>query len=81
MITHKMTFDQKIDNLQNQLDVMHREDMSFKGYVHRQFKVIAEEMVTKDDLYRMEARMASKEDLNTLTEIVIKIARKVGVSI
>lgn len=79
MTTTKITFDQKIDNLQDQLDVMRREDAVFKGYVHRQFDVIAKEMVTKEDLYRVEDRMATKEDLGKLTDIVLKIAEKVGV--
>ncbi|RWZ78525.1 MAG: hypothetical protein EOT05_02110 [Candidatus Microsaccharimonas sossegonensis] len=101
MTTIKMTFDQKIDNVQGQLNMMNSGDSVFKGYVHRQFEVIAKEMVTKEDLRNMEARigkkmatkkdlnklearieskMATKADLNKLTEIVIKIADKVGVS-
>ena len=73
--------DQKIDNLQDQLDVMHREDYAFKGFVHRQFEAIADGMATKEDIYRLEEKMATKVDLNKLTEIVLRIAEKVGVKI
>lgn len=83
MITEPL-FDKKIDNLQHQLDIMHREDVAFKGYVNRQFEFISREMVTKEDLrtmeVRMRAEMVTKDDLSKLTEIVVKIAEKVGVS-
>ncbi len=110
MTTIEATFDKKIDNIQHQLDMMHREGTSFKGYVNRQFEFISREMVTKEDLGNFETRMASKDDLrdvetrmaskgdlrnmearmrvgmatkddlSKLTEIVVKIAEKVGVS-
>ncbi|HEY8886394.1 MAG TPA: hypothetical protein VIM31_02740 [Candidatus Microsaccharimonas sp.] len=91
MTTVSVHIDQKIDSIQHQLDMMRREEVAFRGYVNRQFTFIATEMVTKDDLRRTEtnlvAEMASKDDLNKLTEIVekmsetvIKIAEKVGVS-
>lgn len=63
MTTIEATFDKKIDNIQHQLDVMHREGTSFRGYVNRQFELISREMVTKEDLGNFETRMASKEDL------------------
>lgn len=43
------------------------------------------EMATKQDLHKMETGLrvdlASKDDLHTLTDIVTKIAEKVGVSL
>jgi hypothetical protein len=60
MTTTKATVDQKIDNVQDQLDVMRRENAAFKGYVHRQFTVIAKEMATKDDLRRLEANILAE---------------------
>ncbi|HEY8886388.1 MAG TPA: hypothetical protein VIM31_02695 [Candidatus Microsaccharimonas sp.] len=67
MTTVNSRIDQKLDNIQHQLDAMRREEVAFRGYVNRQFTFIATEMVTKDDLRRMEANlvaeMASKEDL------------------
>lgn len=72
MTTTKATVDQKIDNVQDQLDVMRREDAAFKGFVHRQFTVIAKEMATKDDLRRLEANIlaetASKADIIRLEQ-------------
>jgi hypothetical protein len=70
MTTVNTGIDQKIDNVQYQLDVMHREDAAFKGYVNRQFAGIANEMVTKEDLRRTEANivaeMACKKDLRIM---------------
>lgn len=95
MTTIKPTFDQKIDNLQHQLDTMNRDDAAFKGYVQPQLEIIATEMVTKDDLYSMEARiclkMATKDSLHDLearmdakldkmADTLAKVADKVGVS-
>lgn len=80
MTTVKLTFDQKIDNIQDQLDTMRREDSYFRSYVNRKFDDIIGAMTTKDDLRDLESRVATKVDLNKLTAIVIKIAEKVGVS-
>ena len=66
----------KIDNLQDQLDVMHRESAVFRAYANRQFK----RMATKEDIRIIRTEMATKADLRILTDIVIKIAEKVGVS-
>jgi len=94
MKTTKFTQDQKIDNLQHQLDMMNRSDAVFRGCVHRQFEMIAGDMATlatmatKEDLRSMEARIeesvATKVGLydleSNLTAILGKIAEKVGVS-
>jgi hypothetical protein len=97
MITN-ILLEQKLDNIQHQLDAMAREDAAFRSYVNKQFNRIDKTMVTKDDLkqfaskgdlrqfatkndlLKVRAEMATKEDLSKLTEIVIKIAEKVGVS-
>ena len=84
MITTKVAFDQKIDNIQRQLDVMHREDAAFKGYVNRQFEFIAQNMVTKEDLRSVERQLladaATKDDLlsteERLAAVILKIAEK-----
>jgi hypothetical protein len=72
MTTTKITFDQKIDNIQHQLDTMNRGDAAFKGYVHRQLGLITETMATKEDLYKLEDRltgkMATKEGLYNLED-------------
>ena len=64
----KLTVDQKIDNLQHQIDTINRSDSVFKGYVHRQFEGIAKQMATKEDLYAMEARIGvtTKSDLRNM---------------
>lgn len=92
MTTTKITFDQKIANIQQQLDVMRREDAVFRGHANKYFEFISTQVATKDDLgnvetrmaskedlRHMEAKMASKDDLKKLTDIVTKIAEKVGV--
>lgn len=81
MTTTDIVFDKKIDNVQDQLDVMHREDAAFRGYSNKMFAMMA----TKQDLRDMEARIridvVTKDDLNKLTVIVLKIAEKIGVSV
>lgn len=84
-------FDKKMDNLQGQLDTMRHEDEVFRAHANKHFGFVATEvatkedlrnlrMATKDDLRELELRMATKSDLGKLTEIVVKIAEKVGVS-
>jgi len=73
-------FSKKIDNLQDQLDVMHRESAVFRAYVNRQFTRITNDTATKEDIRIIRTEMATKADLRILTDIVIKIAEKVGVS-
>jgi hypothetical protein len=79
--------DKKIDNIQDQLNIMNREATSFRVYVNRQFEFIFETMASKDDLYELEYRlrreMATKDDLKALEsrlmKAVLKIAEKVEV--
>ena len=74
MATQTSLIDQKLDNIQGQLDVIRREASSFRAYANTQFRVMFETMATKDDLYRLEARIevkmdakfATKEDLSNM---------------
>ena len=78
MITHTQ-LEQKIDNVQHQLNSMAREGAAFRGYVNKQFERIYETMATKDDLRRVEARLSDRLDVQCV--IIVKIAQKLGVSL
>ena len=75
------SLDAKTDNLQHQIDSIQREDAIFRSYVNRQFEYIFENMATKEDIRHLRYDMSTLDvKLVALTDIVIKIAQKVGVS-
>ena len=81
MIT-KIELEEKVDNIQSQLDTMNREAASFRSYVNHQFESIDMKMggmATKEDLRNTEARLTKA--LTELSKTVTRIAEKVGVSL
>jgi len=81
MIT-KIELEEKVDNIQSQLDTMNREAVSFRSYVNRQFESIdmkMDGMATKGDLRDTEVRLTKA--LTEITKTVTRIAEKVGVSL
>ena len=85
-ITSKAVLDKKISNIQHQLDSMRRENETFRAHANSHFEFVHNEVATKQDLYELENRLdnrlkTSLGELETrLTQIVLKIIEKIGVS-
>lgn len=78
MTTLGAVFNKKLDDIQHQLDMVHREDTAFTSHTNKKLEAVFGRMATKEDIH--EFGLATKADTGELRTIVLKIAENLGVS-